>query len=168
VVSTVATLKELPPIMEATIDPDSSSRAISSLSGACLKYDNEVQDLASTSKAMAIRHPSAVGMHYPGTVCNPIYQNHHHKMMNFQCNIIVHPTLPGGSMVNYMWDECNNDVLTRQIEEKKEMALKIKELEYRLETQKEKYEAVKEDLRDAKSRAQKAEWYIMKGRCALM
>jgi hypothetical protein len=29
-----------------------------------------------------------------------------------------------------MWDECNNDVLSHQIEEKKELALKVKELEY--------------------------------------
>jgi hypothetical protein len=71
-------------------------------------------------------------------------------------------------MGNYMWDECNNDVLSRQIKGKKEIALKVKELEYYLETQKEKYDAVKEDLREAKNRAQKAKWHILKGRCALM
>jgi len=86
VVSNMARLKELPPIVEARIDPDTNSRAISSLPGAGLRYDNEMQDLPSTSKAMAIRYPSAMGMHYPGTACSPIHQNHHHKMMNFQRN----------------------------------------------------------------------------------
>jgi hypothetical protein len=117
---------------------------------------------------MSVRHPSTIGVHYSVAACSPIYQNHHHEMMNFQRSIIVHPTVSGNGMGSYMLDECNNDVLSCQIEKEKELALKVKELESHLETQKEKYDAVKEDLRCAKTRAQKAEWHVMKGGCALM
>jgi hypothetical protein len=44
----------------------------------------------------------------------------------------------------------------------------VKELELRLASQKEKYDNMKEDLRDAKNHAQKAEWQLMKGTCTVM
>jgi hypothetical protein len=34
--------------------------------------------------------------------------------------------------------------------------------------QKEKYDEIKEDLRDAKNHAQKAEWQLMKGKWVIM
>jgi len=39
----------------------------------------------------------------------------------------------------------------KHIEEKKELSQKVKELEYCLASQKEKYDDVKEELRDAKT-----------------
>jgi hypothetical protein len=50
----------------------------------------------------------------------------------------------------------------RLMEEKRELMLKVKELEFHLETQKEKYDDMKEDLKEAKVRVQKAEWHLMK------
>jgi BMFP domain-containing protein YqiC len=70
---------------------------------------------------------------------------------------------------NYYWDDRNNsNVLIKAVEEKKELESKVKELELRLASQKEKYDEMKEDLRDAKHRAQKAEWWLMKGTCMVM
>jgi len=48
------------------------------------------------------------------------------------------------------------------------LEIKVKELELRLASQKEKYDDMKEDLRDAKHRAQKAEWRLIKGTCTVM
>jgi hypothetical protein len=54
------------------------------------------------------------------------------------------------------------------MEEKRELMLKVKELEFHLETQKEKYDDMKEDLNEAKVRVQKAEWHLMKRMCVVL
>jgi hypothetical protein len=56
----------------------------------------------------------------------------------------------------------------KELEEKKEWARKVKELEFCLANQKEKSDDMKQDLRDANERAQKAEWRLMKGKCVVM
>ena len=56
----------------------------------------------------------------------------------------------------------------KELEEKKELAQEVKELEFCLANQKEKYDDMKQDLRDANERAQKAEWRLMKGKCVVM
>jgi hypothetical protein len=56
----------------------------------------------------------------------------------------------------------------KELEEKKEWAQKVKELEFCLANQKEKSDDMKQDLRDANERAQKAEWRLMKGKCVVM
>jgi len=58
--------------------------------------------------------------------------------------------------------------LIKAVEEKKELESKVKELELRLASQKEKYDDIKEDLKEAKVRAQKAEWHLMKRMCVVM
>ncbi len=69
----------------------------------------------------------------------------------------------------YYWDNRHdNNMILKEDEEKKQLAQKVKELEFHLANQKEKYDDMKQDLRDAKERAQKAEWRLMKGKCALM
>jgi hypothetical protein len=56
----------------------------------------------------------------------------------------------------------------KELEEKKELAQEVKELEFCLANQKEKYDDMKQDLRDEKEQAQKAEWRLMKGKCIVM
>jgi hypothetical protein len=53
------------------------------------------------------------------------------------------------------------------MEEKKELAQKVKELEFLLANQREKYDDMKQELRDTKERANKAEWRLMKGKCVV-
>ena len=66
------------------------------------------------------------------------------------------------------WSNYTGNDLMKEVEEKRELAQKVKDLEFRLANQKEKYDDMKQDLRDAKERAQKAEWRLMKGKCILM
>jgi len=106
---------------------------------------------------------------YQNPFMNPIYLNHHQQSNNIQRNIFVQPrSLANIEPTTYYWDDRTGNDLMKELEEKRELAQKVKDLEFRLANQKEKYDDMKQDLRDAKERAQKAEWRLMKGKCILM
>jgi hypothetical protein len=151
--------RALPRVIEAANEQETESRAVSSLSGTIPKtYEREkVMDIVPHNNNQQ-------------QTIHPIYENHHHESNHIQRNIFFNQ--PSGyniGLSNYYWDDRNNsNVLMKAVEEKKELESKVKELELRLAAQKEKYDDMKEDLRDAKHRAQKAEWRLMKGTCMVM
>jgi hypothetical protein len=143
---------------------------VSSLSGtASTPYDRD-NGMTMVPHVVTNRPNLSNSGSYPRNFVHPIYQNHHHESNHIQGNIFVQPNsisnIDGGT---YYWDNSHvNNMLLKDNEEKKELAQKVKELEFRLANQQEKYDDMKQDLRDAKERVQKAEWRLMKGKCALM
>jgi hypothetical protein len=157
----------LPP--EITTLPENSSMSgnVSSISGMVMSNDVSIGNNARVSEAVVPYLPG--GNH-------PIIEH-----SRTERNIIVHP--PFGNrdtfLPNYYKErnatciqpyssESVHNASAKLVEEKRELMLKVKELEFRLETQKEKYDDIKEDLKEAKVRAQKAEWHLMKRMCVVM
>jgi len=165
-----SSVKTLPRIIEAPLEQESESRAVSSLSGTASTPYDHVNEMAMVPHVIPNRPNINNSGSYPRNVVHPIYQNHHHESNHIQRNIFVQPNsmanIDGGA---YYWDNRHvNNMILKEDEEKKQLAQKVKELEFHLANQKEKYDDMKQDLRDAKERAQKAEWRLMKGKCALM
>jgi len=165
-----SSVKALPRVIEAPLEQESESRAVSSISGTVLTPYDRDNGMAMVPHVVTNRPSLSNSGSYPRNVVHPIYQNHHHESNHIQRNIFVQPNslsnIDGGA---YYWDNRQvNNMLLKDDEEKKELAQKVKELEFRLANQKEKYDDMKQDLRDAKERAQKAEWRLMKGKCVLM
>jgi hypothetical protein len=166
---------------------ESESRAVSSLSGTVVNGSVSsvgIERLPTIIDGQAYNAPVseeiipcvvaptgtvATTSRYQNHFMNPIYLNHHQQSNNTQRNIFVAPrSLTNIEPTTYYWDDRNGNDLMKELEEKRELAQKVKDLEFRLANQKEKYDDMKQDLRDAKERAQKAEWRLMKGKCILM
>jgi hypothetical protein len=161
-----SSMKTLPRVIKAPLEQESESRAVSSLSGTVATPYGMVM----VPHVVANRHNLSNSATYSRPIVHPIYQNHHNESNHIQHNIFIQPnSISNIDGANYYWDDrTGNDMLLKQAEEEKELAQKVKELEFCLANQKEKYDDMKQDLRDAKERAQKAEWCLMKGKCALM
>ncbi len=158
----------LPPEITTLPENSSVSGNVSSVSGMVTSHDVSIGNNARASEAVVPYLPG--GNH-------PIIEHSHTER-----NIIVHPPFgnPDTFLPNY-YNERNatciqpyssesvHNASGKLLEEKRELMLKVKELEFRLETQKEKkYDDIKEDLKEAKVRAQKAEWHLMKRMCVVM
>jgi hypothetical protein len=79
------------------------------------------------------------GSTYGQQLLHPIYQNHHHELNHIERNIFVHPhTVSNIDAGKYYWEDRNsNTFVMKQMEEKKELAQKVKELEFLLASQRE-------------------------------
>jgi hypothetical protein len=138
-------VKTLPRVIEALLEQESESRAVSSLSGTVsTPYDHDY-GMVMVPRAVANQHYLSNSGTYPRPIVHPVYQKHHHESNHIQHNIFFQ--LNSGA--TYYWDDqTGNNMLLKEDEEKKELAQKVKELEFRLANQKEKYNDMKQDLRD--------------------
>ena len=152
---------EPPRIIRGSTKQDNTSRAVSSLSSTAPFGNDDESKLNLIPRIGMTHHHSGSSVCYLWPMVHPVYNNHHHESNHYQRNIFVQP--PTESNIESSYYTYND-----RTKEKKGLSQKVKELEYHLASQKEKYDDVKEELRDAKNRAQKAEWRLMKGSCRIM
>jgi hypothetical protein len=144
---------EPPRIIRGSTEQDNTSRSVSSLTSTAPFGNDDESKLNLIPRIGMTHHHSGSSVCYPRPMVHPVYNNHHHESNHYQRNIFVQPpTVSNIESSYYTYDDrTNSDVILKHIEEKKELSQKVKELEYRLASQKEKYDDVKEELRDAKT-----------------
>jgi hypothetical protein len=122
-----SSVKTLPRVIEAPLEQESESRAVSSLSGTVsTPYDHE-NGMAMVPHVVPNRPNISNSGSYPRNVVHPIYQNHHHESNHIQRNIFVQlnsiSNIDGGA---YYWDNRHvNNMILKEDEEKKELAQKV-------------------------------------------
>jgi len=99
----------LPRVIEATNEPETESRAVSSLSGTIpITYERD-RRMDIVPHIVGNRLNLESGNNNQQQTTHPIYENHHHESNHIQRNIIFNqPSRYNIGLSNNYWDDRNN------------------------------------------------------------